>query len=323
MIEVDDLVKHYGTVRAVDHMSFTARPGIVTGFLGPNGAGKSTTMRAILGLDTPTSGATRIDGREYRTSSAPLAHVGALLDGRAFDSARTARAHLRAVGVTVGVGRRRVDDVLDLAGLAGVADKPAGQFSLGMGQRLGIATALLADPSVIMLDEPVNGLDPDGITWIRTLTRQLADEGRTVLISSHLMSEMEQTADHLVIVGGGRVIADEPMHDLIARTSGDTVRITSPDASRLADALSTAGGQVEHITRDGLVVRGTTPARVGDLARDLGVALHELTPQRMSLEQVFMELTAESVTFHAHATTAQHPGPAGATDQLPTGAHHA
>jgi ABC-2 type transport system ATP-binding protein len=309
MIEVDELVKHYGTTRAVDGMSFTARPGVVTGFLGPNGAGKSTTMRAILGLDTPTSGTTRVDGREYRSSPAPLAHVGALLDGRAFDRSRTARAHLRAVGATVGVGRRRVDEVLDLAGLASVADKPAGQFSLGMGQRLGIATSLLADPPVIMLDEPVNGLDPDGITWIRTLSRQLADEGRTVLISSHLMSEMEMTADHLVIVGAGRVIAAEPMHDLIARTSGDAVQVTSPEAGRLADALGETEAEVEQSASDRFIVRGLTSAQVGTLARDLGVALHELIPQRMSLELVFMELTADSVAYHAHTTPSPPPGP--------------
>ena len=303
MIEVDNLVKHYGTTRAVDGMTFTARPGVVTGFLGPNGAGKSTTMRAVLGLDTPTSGTTRVNGKDYRSSAAPLAEVGALLDGRAFDRSRTARAHLRSVGAAVGVGKSRVEEVLDLAGLASVAHRPAGQFSLGMGQRLGIATSLLADPPVVMLDEPVNGLDPDGITWIRTLTRQLADEGRTVLISSHLMSEMEQTADHLVIVGGGRVITDEPMDDLIARTSGGAIHVVSPGASILADALGVQGVEVEQDRSDRLILHGTTAAQVGDLARDLGVAVHELTPRRKSLEQIFMELTADAVTYRAHTDT--------------------
>ena len=307
MIEVDHLVKRYGATTAVAGMTFTVRPGVVTGFLGPNGAGKSTTMRTVLGLDRPTSGAVRVNGRSYTRSAAPLAEVGALLDGRAFERSRSARDHLRAVGATAGIGRRRVDEVLELVGLSEVARRPAGSFSLGMGQRLGIATALLADPPVVMLDEPTNGLDPDGIAWMRRLTRSMADEGRTVLISSHLMSEMEQTADHLVVVGSGRVVADEPMTALIARTSGDVVRVTSPDADQLATALAGPGTEVERTGAQDLVVHGVPAPAVGDLARDLGIALHALTPTRSSLEQVFMELTRDT-TEYAAATEGAHRG---------------
>ena len=299
MIEVQELVKKYGDTSAVSGMSFTVRPGVVTGFLGPNGAGKSTTMRTVLGLDRPTSGSTRVNGREYRTSRAPLAEVGALLDGRAFDRGRSARNHLRAVGATVGVGRRRVDEVLDQVGLTQVAAKAAGSFSLGMGQRLGIATALLADPPVVMLDEPTNGLDPDGITWIRTLTRSLADEGRTVLISSHLMSEMEQTADHLVIVGRGRVIVDEPMQSLIERTGGGAVEVTSPRAEDLARHLAGEGVETTHLATGSLSVRGRSPEEVGDTACRHGIPVHRLVEHRSSLEQVFMQLTADSVSYQA------------------------
>lgn len=307
MIEVDHLVKRYGATTAVAGMTFTVRPGVVTGFLGPNGAGKSTTMRTVLGLDRPTSGAVRVNGRSYTRSAAPLAEVGALLDGRAFERSRSARDHLRAVGATAGIGRRRVDEVLELVGLSEVARRPAGSFSLGMGQRLGIATALLADPPVVMLDEPTNGLDPDGIAWMRRLTRSMADEGRTVLISSHLMSEMEQTADHLVVVGSGRVVADEPMTALIARTSGDVVRVTSPGADQLATALAGPGTEVERTGAQDLVVHGVPARAVGDLARDLGIALHALTPTRSSLEQVFMELTRDT-TEYAAATEGAHRG---------------
>jgi ABC-2 type transport system ATP-binding protein len=301
VIQVEDLVKRYGRTTAVAGMSFTVRPGVVTGFLGPNGAGKSTTMRTVLGLDAPTSGRALVSGRSYVRSPAPLAEVGALLDGKAFERSRSARNHLRAVGATVGAGRRRVDEVLDVVGLGDVADRPAGSFSLGMGQRLGIATALLGDPPVVMLDEPANGLDPDGIAWIRRLTRELADEGRTVFVSSHQMSEMEQTADHLIIVGTGRVLVDEPMVDLISRTSGDTVLVTTPAAHRLADALAAPGVEVEHQGRDDLVVRGVPAAAVGDLACSLGLPVHRLTPTRLSLEQVFMDLTRDAVEYQAHA----------------------
>ena len=302
MIEVDHLVKRYGDTTAVADMTFTVEPGVVTGFLGPNGAGKSTTMRTVLGLDRPTSGTTRVGGRSYRESPAPLGEVGSLLDGRAFDRGRSARDHLRVVGATVGVGRRRVDEVLELVGLADVATRPAGAFSLGMGQRLGIATALLADPPVVMLDEPTNGLDPDGITWVRSLTRELADEGRTVLISSHLMSEMEQTADHLVIVGAGRVVVDESMDSLIERTSSRSVEVTSPRAADLAAALAGPDVELTGASHDRLVVRGLSAAEVGDRALAAGVAVHRLVEQRLSLEQVFMQVTAE-VAAHQAGTT--------------------
>jgi ABC-2 type transport system ATP-binding protein len=298
MIEVDDLVKRYGDVTAVAGMTFTVRPGIVTGFLGPNGAGKSTTMRTVLGLDSPTSGSTRVNGRPHAASRAPLADVGALLDGRAFERSRSARNHLRSVGATVGVSRRRVEEVLETVGLAEVADRSAGEFSLGMGQRLGIATALLGDPPVVMLDEPTNGLDPDGIQWIRTLTRQLADEGRTVFVSSHLMSEMEQTADHLVIVGAGRVIADEPMPDLINRTSGISVTVRTPRTGELASVLAGPGVEITQSAEAQLEVRGLTSEQIGDSAVAHGIALHQLQSSRLTLEEAFMDLTRDAVTFH-------------------------
>ena len=299
MIEVDHLVKKYGDTIAVNDMSFTVRPGVVTGFLGPNGAGKSTTMRAIAGLDRPTSGSTRVNGKAYRDLASPLREVGLLLDGRAFDRSRSARNHLRAVGATIGVRRQRVDEVLELAGLSEVATKPAGSFSLGMGQRLGIATAMLGDPGVVMLDEPANGLDPDGIAWIRQLARGLADEGRTVFISSHLMSEMELTADHLIIVGAGRVIVDEDMSALIARTSGDSVLVSSPDASRLVDVVADLGVEIEFIGSGRLRLSGVGAARVGELSAAHGIVLHELVPSRLSLEQVFMDLTKEALQYAA------------------------
>jgi len=242
--------------------------------------------------------------------------VGALLDGRAFDRSRSARNHLLAVGATVGVGRRRVDEVLEVVGLSSVAGKAAGTFSLGMGQRLGIATALLADPPVVMLDEPTNGLDPDGIQWIRGLTRQLADEGRTVFISSHLMSEMEQTADHLVIVASGRVIVDEPMASLISRTSGDSVEVVTPRADQLAAALNGPGVEVSHLDQDHLVVRGLAPSAVGDVACAASIPLHRLVERRQNLEQVFMQLTADSADYRAQPHPTDHPStvptPAGA-----------
>lgn len=302
MFEVAELVKEYGDTTAVAGMSFTVRPGVVTGFLGPNGAGKSTTMRTVLGLDRPTSGTTRVNGRHYREAPAPLAEVGALLDGRAFDRGRSARNHLRAVGATVGVGRARVEEVLETVGLSDVASKPAGGFSLGMGQRLGIATALLAEPAVVMLDEPTNGLDPDGIQWIRALARQLADEGRTVFISSHLMSEMEQTADHLIIVGSGKVIVDEPMEELIARTSGRSVEVTSPHADRLVDAIAGPGVEATRLDAHRLTVGGMSSAEIGDAALAHGIAVHRLVENRQNLEQVFMQLTADSLAYHAHTS---------------------
>jgi ABC-2 type transport system ATP-binding protein len=298
MITVDSLVKRYGETTAVDGMTFTVQPGRVTGFLGPNGAGKSTTMRVVLGLDRPTSGQALVDGRPFRDAPAPLALVGSLLDGKAFDRSRSARNHLRAVGAANGVGRSRVEEVLEVVGLTSAAHRPAGAFSLGMGQRLGIATALLADPPVVMLDEPVNGLDPDGITWIRRLTRELADEGRTVFISSHLMSEMELTADHLVIVGHGRVLADTPMAEFIATTSGDRVDVATPDAARLATVLAGPGVTITSGEPGSLGVRGVPARTIGELAAANGLVLHQLATRRRSLEDAFMTLTNETVDFH-------------------------
>lgn len=305
MISVEDLVKDYGATRAVDGMTFTVEPGRVTGFLGPNGAGKSTTMRVVLGLDRPSRGQALVDGRPYRDSPAPLAHVGALLDGKAFDRSRSARNHLRAVGAVAGVGASRVDEVLGLVGLTEVARKPAGTFSLGMGQRLGIATALLADPAVVMLDEPINGLDPDGIAWVRSLTRRLADEGRTVFISSHLMSEMELTADHLVVVGKGRVIADEPMSHFIDRASGERVAVVSPDAAPLARALAGPGVEVEDGAAGRLQVRGVSAETIGETAAAHGFVLHQLTTRRVSLEEAFMNLTKDERQYRG--TTGEDP----------------
>ncbi len=302
MITVESLVKRYGSTTAVDGMSFTVQPGRVTGFLGPNGAGKSTTMRLVLGLDRPTSGQALVNGRPFRDAPAPLALVGSLLDGKAFDKSRSARNHLRAVGAANGVGRARVEEVLEVAGLGSVAHRRAGEFSLGMGQRLGIATALLADPPVVILDEPVNGLDPDGITWIRRLTRELATEGRTVFLSSHLMSEMELTADHLVIVGRGRVLADTPMADFIATTSGERVDVASPDAARLAALVAGPGVTVTSEEPGTLDVRGLSATAIGELAAANGLVLHQLTTRRLSLEDAFMTLTDDTVDYHGTDT---------------------
>jgi ABC-2 type transport system ATP-binding protein len=297
MLEVLDLTKKYGDVTAVDHISFTVQPGVVTGFLGPNGAGKSTTMRMILGLDRPTSGRATVNGRSYVASPAPLAELGALLDAKSVDKGRSARNHLIALGATVGIGATRVDELLEVVGLADVARKPAGRFSLGMGQRLGIASALLADPSVVMLDEPVNGLDPDGILWIRTLLKELAAEGRTVFISSHLMSEMEVTAEHLVVIGRGRIIADMSMTDVIGRASSNRVRVVSPDAAHLRLRLVGDGVSVTSADEQTLEVDGMPSSAIGDIAAAHGLRLHELTRLEASLEEAFMELTRDSVEY--------------------------
>ncbi len=303
MIEVRNLTKRYGDVLAVDDMSFTVGPGVVTGFLGPNGAGKSTTMRMILGLDRPTSGTATVNGRPYAEAASPLAELGALLEARAIDKGRTARNHLLALGATIGVGAARVDHVLDVVGLAEVARKGAGGFSLGMGQRLGIATALLGDPQAIMLDEPVNGLDPDGIQWIRTLLKDLAAEGRTVFVSSHLMSEMEMTAEHLIVVGRGRVLADMSMADFIAGSSQHTVRVVSPDAVRLTHLLSGPEVTVTSEVPGRLQVTGMPAARVGELAAREGLVLHELVDVAPSLEEAFMDLTRDAVDYHGTSET--------------------
>jgi ABC-2 type transport system ATP-binding protein len=307
VIEIQELTKRYGDVVAVDHVSFTVRPGIVTAFLGPNGAGKSTTMRAVLGLDRPTSGQVTVNGRRYADSPAPLAEIGALLDAGAVDKGRSARDHLLAVGATVGVGAKRVDHLLEVVGLADVARKRAGSFSLGMGQRLGIATALLADPAVVMLDEPVNGLDPDGIVWIRTLLKHLAAEGRTVFLSSHLMSELEHTADHLVVIGRGRILADVAMGDFIAQASGTKVRVVSPDAAALGDLLAGPGVTIRATAPGRLEVEGASSEHIGELAARHGLVLHQLVPVTVSLEEAFMELTRDAVQYGAATKNATTP----------------
>ena len=303
MIELRGLTKRYGDKTAVDGLTFQVRPGVVTGFLGPNGAGKSTTMRMILGLDRPTAGTATVGGREYAGFAAPLHEVGALLEARAVHTSRSAYNHLRALAATHGIPRRRVDEVIDLVGLDDVARKRAGSFSLGMGQRLGIASALLGDPPTIILDEPVNGLDPEGIRWVRDLLKGLAAEGRTVFISSHLMSEMALTAEHVVVVGRGRLIADTSVEELISGASVNTVLVRSPEAQRLRAALAGPDVTISSEESGLLEVVGLDAAHIGDVARDLGVAVHELTPQRASLEEAFMTMTRDDVEYHAHLAT--------------------
>ncbi|WP_446219272.1 ABC transporter ATP-binding protein [Micromonospora sp. IBHARD004] len=301
MITLRGLTKRFGGRTAVDDLTVEIAPGRVTGFLGPNGAGKSTTMRMVLGLDRPTAGDALVDGRSYRTLRHPLHEVGALLDATGVHPARSGRAHLRAMARSNGIPPRRVDEVLGLTGLDGrAADKPGRSLSLGMAQRLGIAGALLGDPPVLLFDEPVNGLDPDGVRWIRRLTRTLAAEGRTVLVSSHLMSEMQQTADQLVVIGRGRLIADAPVAELIAASATAAVLVRGPQPAALAalgERLTAEGARVTPHGADGLTVSGAAAGRVGDLAYELGVRLHELTPVTGSLEQAFMELTADSVEY--------------------------
>ena len=297
MIEVQELTKRYGDTVAVDGLTFTVAPGRVTGFLGPNGAGKSTTMRMIVGLDRPTSGAVTVNGRPYREHRDPLCQVGALLDAGSAHRGRTARSHLLALARTHGIPATRVDEVLALVGLAPAARRRAGGFSLGMGQRLGIAAALLGDPAVVVLDEPVNGLDPDGVLWVRELLKGLAAEGRTVLVSSHLMSEMALTAERLVVIGRGRLLADTSVDELIARAGIGSVLVRSPDAGALRDVLLAAGAGVSSDARGVLRVTAAGADRIGDLARDHGIAVHELTPRRASLEEAYLDLTREAVEY--------------------------
>ncbi|MEV5968054.1 ABC transporter ATP-binding protein [Kribbella sp. NPDC051952] len=303
MITLEGLTKRYGDTRAVDALDLTVAPGRVTGFLGPNGAGKSTTMRMILGLDTPTSGTALVDGRPYAEWPKPLSKVGALLDAKALHPRRSARNHLIAMARSNGIAVSRVDEVLSTVGLDSVTRKKAGQFSLGMGQRLGIAGALLGDPEVLMFDEPVNGLDPDGVRWVRQLMRSLAAEGRTVFVSSHLMSEMQLTADQLVVIGRGRLIADAPAAEVIAGSSRTTVALRVPDQMQRALLQERLSGEAERVesTDDRLVVTGVPVERVGDLAHELGVRLHELHTERASLEEAYMELTADSVQYGVSA----------------------
>ena len=299
MIEASQLTKRFGDKVAVDHVTFTVQPGVVTGFLGPNGAGKSTTMRMLLGLDRPTAGSARVNGKSYAAMSAPLREVGALLEARAIHSGRSARNHLRALAATHGIPNRRVDEVIGLVGLDSVARKRAGGFSLGMGQRLGIASALLGDPQTLILDEPVNGLDPEGIVWIRTLLQRLAAEGRTVFVSSHLMSEMALMASHVIVVGQGRLIADTGIEELRTQAARDTVLVRCADPSRLAATLAGEGVTVTTGTDGAMHVAGLTAAAIGRTALAAGVALEELTPVRASLEEAFMEITKDFVEFDA------------------------
>jgi ABC-2 type transport system ATP-binding protein len=298
MIEVHDVTKRYGDTVAVDHLSFTVRPGIVTGFLGPNGAGKTTTMRMMLGLDAPTSGSVSVNGRSYRTLPAPMHQVGALLDAKAVHGGSTAYQHLRWLAMAGGIPRGRVNEVLETVGLADVAGKRVGGFSLGMYQRLGIAAALLGDPTTLLFDEPVNGLDPEGIRWIRTLLKRLAAEGRTIFLSSHLMSEMEETADHILVISRGRLIADASIAEFMQGSASSHVRVVSPQADDLAPRLRAAGATVTS-SDGGLTVTGMEAPRIGSLAVQHRIELHELSPRRATLEAAFMELTEDSLEYNA------------------------
>ena len=310
MIEARGLTKDYGEKRAVDGLDFDVRPGVVTGFLGPNGSGKSTTMRLILGLDAPTAGTVTLDGKHYRDFAAPLHEVGALLEARSVHTGRSAYNHLLALAQTHGIGKRRVNELVDLVGLHEVARKRAGQFSLGMGQRLGIATALLGDPATLLLDEPSNGLDPEGIHWIRNLLKSLASEGRTVFVSSHLMSEMALTADHLIVIGRGRLIANTSVDEFVQRASGGLVRARSPQAMRLRELVAGPDVSVESGEPGVLEISGLSPQQVGEIAAAHSIVLHELTPMQASLEEAFMELTREDVEFKAGEVAADEEGAA-------------
>ncbi len=300
MIEAVRLRKHYGRTKAVDDLSFTVRPGRVTGFLGPNGAGKSTTMRMILGLDTPTGGDVTIDGQHYAQLKQPLRKVGALLDAKWVHPNRSARAHLKWLAVSNKIPVSRVGEVLEIVGLTEVAHKNAGGFSLGMSQRLGIAGALLGDPEVLLFDEPVNGLDPEGILWIRQFMHRLADEGRTVFVSSHLLSEMAQTAQDLIVIGKGQLISQTTTEQFISDATQDHVRVRSPHSAKLREILAAEATVTDDAVDGALVVHGLPAPRIGELAAENQVVLHELSPQRGSLEEAFMQLTKESVEYHAH-----------------------
>ncbi|TDC74264.1 ATP-binding cassette domain-containing protein [Streptomyces hainanensis] len=299
MIEARELTKRYGDRTVVDRLSFSVRPGEVTGFLGPNGAGKSTTMRMIIGLDAPTGGSVTVAGRSYARHAAPLHEVGSLLEAKSVHPGRTAVAHLLALAHTHGIPRRRVDEVIDLAGLGSVAGKRVGAFSLGMGQRLGIAAALLGDPAIVMLDEPVNGLDPEGVLWVRNLLRGLADEGRAVMLSSHLMSETALIADHLVIIGRGRLLADTSVDEFTRQASGGGVRVVTPDAMRLRALLAAPEVTISSSSAEELLVSGRDAREIGIVAAQHGVPLYELTPQAVSLEAAFMELTRDAVEYQS------------------------
>jgi ABC-2 type transport system ATP-binding protein len=305
VIEARGLTKEYGDKRAVDDLTFTVQPGIVTGFLGPNGAGKSTTMRMILGLDHPTRGSVTVNGKSYREHHAPLQQVGALLEARSIHTGRTAFNHLLALAQTCGIPRSRVNEVIEAVGLQDVARKRAGGFSLGMGQRLGIATALLGDPSTFILDEPVNGLDPEGIRWIRDLLKSLAAEGRTVFVSSHMMSEMALTAEHLIVIGRGRLIADTSVADFIAGASRNVVRVRTSDQEALRAVLSGPDVVVAYLDDGALQVEGLTTDQIGMAAGSARITVLELTAQQASLEEAFMGMTSDAVEFHAQQTGAR------------------
>ncbi|HEU5008281.1 MAG TPA: ABC transporter ATP-binding protein [Jatrophihabitantaceae bacterium] len=299
MIRANGLTKRYGEKVAVDNLTFTVRPGMVTGFLGPNGAGKSTTMRMILGLDSPTSGSVIVNGKPFAEHKRPLAQVGGLLEARAVHPGRSARNHLLAIAATARISAKRVDQVIDMVGLSDVAGRRAGAFSLGMGQRLGIASALLADPQTLILDEPVNGLDPDGVLWIRNLLKGLAAEGRTVFLSSHLMSEMALTADHVILVGKGRLLRDESMAAFIASASSDVVRVRSPQADRLAGLLAGTDVTVRSVTDQTLEVQGLSSDHIGITAAENGITVLELATESASLEEAYMALTNDAIDYRS------------------------
>ena len=301
MIEAQGLTKRYGTKTAVDGISFTVQPGKVTGFLGPNGAGKSTTMRMIVGLDRPTAGSVTVNGRPYAQHRSPLTEVGALLEAKAVHTGRSAKNHLRALAATHGIGDKRVNEVIDMTGLHDVAKRRVGGFSLGMGQRLGIAVALLGDPRTLILDEPVNGLDPEGVLWVRNLVKYLASEGRTVFLSSHLMSEMALTADHLVVIGRGRIITDGPVDQVISAATRATVKVRSPQATQLAQLLAAPDVTITSDEPGLLQVHGATAEAVGEVAAAGRIVLHELTPVTGSLEEAYMSLTQDAVEYHSAA----------------------
>jgi ABC-2 type transport system ATP-binding protein len=298
VIEVTNVTKRYGDKVAVDDLTFTVQPGIVTGFLGPNGAGKSTTMRLILDLDAPNKGHTRVNGKPYRDHASPLHECGALLEARSVHTGRSATNHLLALAQTHGIGRQRVDELIERVGLRQVAGKRAGGFSLGMGQRLGIASALLGDPQTVMFDEPVNGLDPEGVRWVRNLLKGLAGEGKTVFVSSHLMSEMSMTAEHLIVIGRGRLIADTGVEEFVQRASKKSVRVRSPQARELVELVSGPDVTVDAVGDSTIDIHGLDSEQVGTLAAEHRIVLYELSPQTASLEEAFMELTRDSVEFH-------------------------
>jgi ABC-2 type transport system ATP-binding protein len=314
VITAQGLTKRYGSTLAVDGLSFEVLPGRVTGFLGPNGAGKSTTLRMVMGLDAPTAGTVTISGRPYASLRRPLFEVGAMLEATAIHDGRSAYNHLLWVAQSNGIGRRRVKEVLGIVGLASVAKRRAGGFSMGMGQRLGIGVALLGDPELLIFDEPVNGLDPEGIVWIRNLMRSLAAEGRTVFVSSHLMSEMALTADHVIVIGRGRLLAESSVEDLIQGSSGNFVRVRSLSNDKLAKLLVGAGASSHREADGALAVTGIASSAIGDLAAAEGIALHELSPQEASLEEAYMELTHDSVEYRADV-----PGPPAPAPEVPAG----